>query len=193
MSKKTLPLGHGALLELAMELPTPFYLYDEEAIIENYRAFKEHFAWAPNFKNYFAVKACPNPTIIRALAKEGSGVDCSSLPELLISEAVGLAGDDIVFTSNDTPANEFKMAYELGAIINLDDITHIQFLEDILGLFPETICFGTTPAPSAPEMRSSATPSKRSTELPRARSSTATRSPKRRGEALRTPYDGGFK
>lgn len=147
MSKKTLPLGHGALLELAMELPTPFYLYDEEAIIENYRAFKEHFAWAPNFKNYFAVKACPNPTIIRALAKEGSGVDCSSLPELLISEAVGLAGDDIVFTSNDTPANEFKMAYELGAIINLDDITHIQFLEDTLGLFPETICFRYNPGP----------------------------------------------
>ena len=145
MSTKTLPLGHGELLELAGDLPTPFYLYDEEAIIKNFRAFKEHFSWAPNFKNYFAVKACPNPTIIKALAEEGSGVDCSSLPELLISEAVGLGGEDIIFTSNDTPASEFKKAYELGAIINLDDITHIQFLEDALGLFPETICFRYNP------------------------------------------------
>ena len=147
MSSKHLPLGHGELLELAYKLPTPFYLYDEQAIIENFRAFKEHFAWAPNFKNYFAVKACPNPTIIKALAAEGSGVDCSSLPELLLSEAVGLRGEDIIFTSNDTPANEFKKAYEMGAILNLDDITHIQFLEDTLGEFPQTICFRYNPGP----------------------------------------------
>ncbi len=148
MSEKKLPLGHGQMLELAHELPTPFYLYDEKAIIENARNFNKLFSWAPGFCNYFAVKACPNPTIMAALAKEGFGADCSSLPELILSEASGMTGQKIMFTSNDTPAEEFKAAYDMGAIINLDDITHIGTMEQILGTVPDTICFRYNPGPN---------------------------------------------
>ncbi|MFA5447456.1 MAG: diaminopimelate decarboxylase [Sphaerochaeta sp.] len=147
MSTKTLPLGHGELLELAHVHPTPFYLYDEAAIIDNARAFKQLFSWAPGFTNYFAVKACPNPTIIKLLGEEGFGTDCSSLPELMISKACGITGERIMLSSNDTPADEFRAAYELGAIINLDDITHIQALEEAIGTFPETISFRYNPGP----------------------------------------------
>ncbi len=145
MSEKTLPMGHGDLLELAYQLPTPFYLYDEQAIVENARYFNQCFSWAPGFRNYFAVKACPNPAILKLLAKEGYGADCSSLPELLLSQASGITGNRIMFTSNDTPHEEFRAAYEMGAIINLDDITHIETLEEALGKVPETICFRYNP------------------------------------------------
>ncbi len=147
MREMRLPLGHGELLELAHKLDTPFYLYDEGAIIENARAFKRHFSWAPGFTNYFAVKACPNPTIIKLLGEEGFGTDCSSLPELRISKACGITGERIMLSSNDTPADEFRAAYEMGAIINLDDITHIAALEKAIGTFPKTISFRYNPGP----------------------------------------------
>ncbi|MGE4585070.1 MAG: diaminopimelate decarboxylase [Sphaerochaeta sp.] len=147
MSEKNLPLGHGEMLELAYELATPFYLYDEKAIVEGARQFKRLFSWAPGFKNYYAVKACPNPVILKLLGQEGFGADCSSLPELLLSKASGIVGEQIMFTSNDTPAEEFKAAYEMGAIINLDDITHIDTLEEAISAVPSTICFRYNPGP----------------------------------------------
>ncbi len=118
----------------------------------------------PGFRNYFAVKACPNPTILKLLAKEGFGADCSSLPELLLSKASGISGDRIMLTSNDTPSEEFRAAYELGAIINLDDITHIEALEEAIGKVPETICFRYNPGKKTErEMQSSVTRWKQST------------------------------
>ncbi len=147
MSEKKLPIGHGDMLELASQLPTPFYMYDEKAMIEHARYFKKLFAWAPGFCNYYAVKACPNPTLLKLLAQEGFGADCSSLPELQLAKACGITGRKIMFTSNDTPPEEFKAAYELGAIINLDDITHIEALQQAVGTFPDTICFRYNPGP----------------------------------------------
>lgn len=147
MSEKKLPITHGEMLELAMQLPTPFYLYDEKAIINQAKTFKAAFGWAPGFTNYFAVKACPNPVIMKTLASEGFGMDCSSQSELLLSQACGVVGRNIMFTSNDTPPEEFKTAYELGAIINLDDITHIEALEEAIGTIPDTICFRYNPGP----------------------------------------------
>lgn len=147
MSEKKLPIGHGQMLELASQLPTPFYLYDEKAMIEHARSFKRLFAWAPGFCNYYAVKACPNPTILKLLAQEGFGADCSSLPELLLAKACGITGKKIMFTSNDTPPEEFKAAYDLGAIINLDDIIHIEALQQAVGTTPDTICFRYNPGP----------------------------------------------
>lgn len=147
MSEKKLPIGHGQMLELASHMETPFYLYDETAIIEHAQRFRKLFAWAPGFCNYYAVKACPNPAILKLLAQEGFGADCSSLPELLLSKASGITGKKIMFTSNDTPPEEFKAAYEAGAIINLDDITHIEALEQAVGTLPDTICFRYNPGP----------------------------------------------
>ncbi|MEA5027900.1 MAG: diaminopimelate decarboxylase [Sphaerochaeta associata] len=147
MSEKKLPIGHGQMLELASHMETPFYLYDETAIIEHARRFRKLCAWAPGFCNYYAVKACPNPAILKLLAQEGFGADCSSLPELLLSKASGITGKKIMFTSNDTPPEEFKAAYEAGAIINLDDITHIEALEQAVGTLPDTICFRYNPGP----------------------------------------------
>ncbi len=147
MSEKKLPIGHGQMLELASHMETPFYLYDETAIIEHARRFRKLFSWAPGFCNYYAVKACPNPAILKLLAQEGFGADCSSLPELLLSKASGITGKKIMFTSNDTPSEEFKAAYEAGAIINLDDITHIEALEQAVGTLPDTICFRYNPGP----------------------------------------------
>ncbi len=129
--------------EITARYPTPFHIYDEEGIRQNARRLNSAFSWA-DFRNHFAVKACPNPSIVKILAEEGNGVDCSSLPELLIAEAVGIPGEKIMFTSNDTPAAEFKKAMGLGAIINLDDITHIPFLEEHAGI-PEIICFRYNP------------------------------------------------
>lgn len=125
--------------EIAKEYPTPFYLYDEKGIRENARAVKEAFAWNPGFKEYFAVKATPNPCLIQILREYGCGCDCSSLTELMLSKAIGATGEDIMFSSNDTPAQEYAYAAKLGAIINLDDITHIDFVENILGKLPETM------------------------------------------------------
>ena len=127
------------LEEIIKDYPTPFYLYDEKGIRENEKALKEAFAWNRGFKEYFAVKATPNPFILKILQDYGFGTDCSSETELMMSEACGFKGDDIMFSSNDTPLNEFKYAHDLGAIINLDDITHIESLEEAVGSIPETI------------------------------------------------------
>lgn len=123
---------------IAAQYPTPFYLYDEKGIRENARKLKQAFAWNKGYREYFAVKATPNPFILEILQEEGCGVDCSSLMELMMSEACGFSGSDIMFSSNVTPAEDFKLAKKLGAYINLDDITHIDFLEQVAGL-PETI------------------------------------------------------
>ncbi len=125
--------------EITKTYPTPFHLYDEKGIRENVKALKEAFAWNPGYKEYFAVKATPNPFLIQILREYGCGCDCSSYTELMISEAVGAVGQDIMFSSNDTPADEFKLADRLGATINLDDITHIEFLEETIGHIPERI------------------------------------------------------
>jgi len=125
--------------EIVKTYPTPFHLYDEKGIRENARAVKEAFAWNPGFKEYFAVKATPNPCLINILHEYGCGCDCSSMTELMLSEAAGITGNEIMFSSNDTPAEEYEYAAKLGAIINLDDITHIEFVEKILGKLPETM------------------------------------------------------
>ncbi|MFW6264967.1 MAG: diaminopimelate decarboxylase, partial [Bacillota bacterium] len=126
------------LEEITDEYPTPFHLYDEKGIRENARNLNKAFSWNKGFKEYFAVKATPNPTILKILKEESCGVDCSSLTELMMSEQVGFSGDEITFSSNVTPEEDFKLARELDAIINLDDITHIDFLEEVAGI-PETI------------------------------------------------------
>ena len=125
---------------IAKEYPTPFYLYDEKGIRENAKALLEAFSWNKGFKEYFAVKATPNPFILKILREMGCGTDCSSLTELMMSRACGFRGHEIMFSSNDTPPEEFKLADELGAIITLDDFTHIACLEEVLGKIPETIC-----------------------------------------------------
>ncbi|MFP4662414.1 MAG: diaminopimelate decarboxylase family protein [Halanaerobiales bacterium] len=126
------------LEEITEKYPTPFHLYDEKGIRENARNLNKAFAWNKGFKEYFAVKATPNPTILKILKEEGCGVDCSSLTELMMSDQVGFSGEEIMFSSNVTPAEDFKLARELDAIINLDDITHIDFLDEVAGI-PETI------------------------------------------------------
>ena len=127
------------LQEIIKEYPTPFHLYDEKGIRENAKAVQEAFAWNAGFREYFAVKATPNPFLIQILKEYGCGVDCSSMTELMLSEAIGFSGHDIMFSSNDTPAEEFAFADQLGAVINLDDFTHIDFLEQAIGKIPETI------------------------------------------------------
>jgi len=146
MTEKTLPFTKEQIEELAREYPTPFYIYDEIGIRNTARQLYSAFSWVPDFKNYFAVKALPNPEILRLLKEEGMGADCSSLPELILSEMAGITGENIMFTSNDTPGEEFRKARELGAIINLDDITHIDFLEKEAGM-PEILCFRYNPGP----------------------------------------------
>ncbi len=125
--------------EIVKTYPTPFHIYDEKGIRENAKALKEAFSWNKGFKEYFAVKATPNPFLIDILRDYGCGCDCSSLTELMLSDAMGVAGKDIMFSSNDTPAEEFAYAAKLGATINLDDITHIAFLEKTIGKLPETL------------------------------------------------------
>ena len=125
--------------EIVKTYPTPFYLYDEKGIRENAKAVQEAFAWNKGFKEYFAVKACPNPFLIQILHEYGIGCDCSSLTELMLSEAVGIDGHEIMFSSNDTPAEDYEYCARVGGIINLDDITHIAFVEKVLGSLPETM------------------------------------------------------
>ena len=136
MEKKTF-VTKEKLEEIVKEYPTPFHLYDERGIRENAQAMKEAFAWNKGFKEYFAVKATPNPFLIEILREYGFGCDCSSYTELLLSKAMGCVGEDIMFSSNDTPAEEFQYANELGATINLDDITHIAYLEEAIGTLPK--------------------------------------------------------
>lgn len=146
MSVKKVPFSQAKIEEIAKSFPTPFHIYDEQAIRDNVRRFLDAFSWAPAFKEYFAVKATPNPAILEILRQEGLGGDCSSLAELILCEKAGITGENIMFTSNNTPDGEFQKARELGAIINLDDITHIEFLEEQAGL-PELICFRYNPGP----------------------------------------------
>ena len=125
--------------EIIKTYPTPFHLYDEKGMRENMKALKEAFSWNKGYREYFAVKATPNPFLINILREYGCGCDCSSYTELMLSDAIGATGEDIMFSSNDTPAEEFVLADKLNAIINLDDITHIDFLEKAIGHIPETI------------------------------------------------------
>ena len=146
-----LPVRHGGEMnkkpfvtkqqieEITKTYPTPFHIYDEKGIRENAKAVKDAFAWNKGFKEYFAVKACPNPFLIQILHEYGCGCDCSSLTELMLSNALGINGHDIMFSSNDTPAEEYAYCAKVGGIINLDDITHIEFVEKILGSLPETM------------------------------------------------------
>jgi diaminopimelate decarboxylase len=135
---KSHPFTGSQLQEIIDQYPTPFHIYDELAIRANARELNKAFSWNPGFKEYFAVKATPNPFLLKILKQEGFGTDCSSLPELLLSEAAGIVGKEIMFSSNDTPAGEFTKARELDATINLDDISHIPFLEKHAGI-PEII------------------------------------------------------
>jgi diaminopimelate decarboxylase len=144
MSQKSLPFTKPQIEKIIKKYPTPFHMYDEKAIRENVQALFKNFDWIEGFKNYYAVKACPNPYIMEILKEEGMGMDCSSLPELLLAEKIGLQGEDIMFSSNNTPAQEFQKAREMGAIINLDDISHIPFLEKYAGI-PDIICFRYNP------------------------------------------------
>ena len=146
MSEKYFPLDKNELEKIANRYPTPFYIYDEKAIIENVRSIKEAFSVFPSYKNHFAVKALPNPFILKFLAAEGFGADCASLPELLLAEMSGMKGGDIMLTSNETPANEYAAAKKMGAVINLDDFTHIDFLEKTAGL-PQLVSMRYNPGP----------------------------------------------
>ena len=137
--EKTPFVTKEALLEIVKEYPTPFHIYEEKGIRENAEKLKQAFSWNKGYREYFAVKATPNPFILNILKDYGCGADCSSMTELMMSDAIGYSGSDIMFSSNDTPAEEFQLADQLGGIINLDDITHIEFLEKAIGHIPETI------------------------------------------------------
>ena len=138
MEKKTF-VTKEQLDEIIKKYPTPFHLYDEKGIRDNVRAVNEAFSWNKGFREYFAVKANPNPFLIDILREYGCGCDCSSYTELMLSEAMGCRGDDIMFSSNDTPAEDYVYAEKLGATINLDDFTHIEFLEKTIGYIPKRI------------------------------------------------------
>jgi diaminopimelate decarboxylase len=146
MTEKKLPFTKTEIEKIIQTYPTPFHIYDECALLENARRFLKAFSWAPNFKEYFAIKACPNPKIVKLLGGLGFGADCSSLPELVLSERANITGENIMFTSNDTPAVEYQKARQLGAIINLDDISHIDFLNQHAGI-PEVISIRYNPGP----------------------------------------------
>ena len=144
MAEKNLPFSKEQLESIIENHPTPFHIYDEKAILENARNFQKAFSWNEGFKEYYAIKAAPNPYLMKILRKEGFGIDCSSVAELELAKRIGMSGDEIMLTSNDTPAYEFQLAKDLGAIINLDDISHIDFVEKNVGL-PETICMRYNP------------------------------------------------
>ncbi len=149
MNKK-LPFSSQQLAEIKKTYPTPFHLYDEKGLRKHAQQFKQAFSVFPGFKEYFAVKATPNPFIMDILQQQGFGADCSSLAELILSERIGIVGENIMFTSNDTEQQEYIKARELGAIINLDDIAHIDYLEESLdsyGGLPELLCFRYNPGP----------------------------------------------
>ena len=139
MSQKIPYITKEKAEQIAQKYPTPFYLYDEAGIRKRARLVNKAFAWNKGFKEYFAVKATPNPYILQILKEEGCGADCSSLTELQMSHAAGLTGRDVMFSSNETPAEDMQLAKKMGVIINLDDLTHVEFLEQVAGI-PETIC-----------------------------------------------------
>ena len=140
MSEKKAFITKAQAEEMVKSYPTPFHLYDEAGIRKNARALNEAFSWNKGFREYFAVKATPTPRILQILKEEGCGTDCSSLTELMMSEVCGFSGQEIMFSSNETPAEEYIYAEKLNATINLDDITHIDYLENALGYIPERIC-----------------------------------------------------
>ena len=147
--KKTSFLTLEKAREIIQTIPTPFHIYDEAGIRHNARALKAAFSWNPGFREYFAVKATPNPHILKVLAEEGCGCDCSSYTELLLAEAVGCTGHDVMFSSNVTPELDMRKAYDMGVYINLDDATHVEFLERITeGKLPDTVCLRYNPGGS---------------------------------------------
>jgi diaminopimelate decarboxylase len=135
---KQLPFDKTKIDEIAKTYPTPFHIYDEHALRERVRALKAAFSWNKGYREYYAVKACPNPILLQILMEEGCGLDCSSYAELLLAKAVGAVGTDIMFSANAMPAGEFVFARKLGAYINLDDYSHIDFLKENGGI-PETV------------------------------------------------------
>ena len=146
--KKTTFLTLEKAREIKAQIPTPFHIYDEAGIRQRARDLKAAFAWNPGFREYFAVKATPNPYILQLLHEEGCGCDCASYTELLLAEAVGVTGHDVMFSSNVTPELDMKKAYDMGAYINLDDATHVEFLHRVAGGVPETVCLRYNPGGS---------------------------------------------
>jgi len=144
MNEKTLPFSKEEVAAIAEKFPTPFHIYDERGMREYAQKFVQAFSWNPGFKEFYAIKSAPNPFLMKILRQEGFGIDCSSMAELVLAERVGMRGEEIMFTSNDTPAYEYKKAIELGAIVNLDDFGHIKYLEEQVGL-PELVCFRYNP------------------------------------------------
>ncbi|HAH24194.1 MAG TPA: diaminopimelate decarboxylase [Prolixibacteraceae bacterium] len=141
---KQIPFSKKQIEKIIEQTPTPFHIYDEKGIREYARKFNRTFSWNPGFKEFYAIKSAPNPYLMKIMREEGFGIDCSSMAELEIAEKLGMSGDEIMFTSNDTPAYEYKKAIDLGAIINLDDISHIEYLEKNVGL-PDIVCFRYNP------------------------------------------------
>lgn len=147
MNTKSLPFDHAEIEKLVEKYPTPFHVYDEESMLRNAREFLDAFSWNKGFKQYFAVKALPNPAILKILCRMGMGMDASSLAELELAHIAGVAGHETMFTSNNTPADEYKLAVDRGCIINLDDFTHIDYLKQVAGL-PELVCCRYNPGES---------------------------------------------
>ena len=145
MTEKKLPFSKEQIEEIARKVPTPFHIYHEEGMMKNIRNFYRAFSWNAGFCEYFAVKATPNPFLLKLFAQEGLGMDCSSMAELLLCEAAGVSKERLFFSSNNTPAEEFIKAHRMGAIINLDDISHIDFFEKHVGKLPELLCFRYNP------------------------------------------------
>lgn len=144
MAEKKVPFTKEQIEKIIETYPTPFHIYDEKAMRENARYFNNAFSWNKGFKEFYAIKSCPNPFLMKILKEEGFGIDCSSVAELELAERIGMKGEEIMLTSNDTPASEFQKAMDLGAIINLDDISHIEYLEKNCGL-PDTVCMRYNP------------------------------------------------
>src|SRR3989344_2855246 len=146
MNKKTIPFTIEQIQSLTKEHPTPFYVYDEDGIRHSVQKLFEQFSWNPGFREFFPIKANPNPEILRILKEEGCAADCCSIPELMLAEQVGLTGEQTMLTSNDTGPEEFKKAHEMKAIINLDDPNHLPYLEQLTGLL-EVLCLRYNPGP----------------------------------------------
>ncbi len=144
MTTKQIPFTKQQIEKIVEQYPTPFHIYDEKGIREYARKFIRAFSWNPGFKEYYAIKSAPNPFLMKIMREEGFGIDCSSVAELVLAEKLGMSGDEIMFTSNDTPVYEYKKAIDLGAIINLDDISHIEYLEKNISL-PSLVCFRYNP------------------------------------------------
>jgi len=146
MKGKKLPFTKEQITDIIKKYPTPFHLYYEKGILDYAQRFNDVFSWNEGFKEFYAIKAAPNPYLMKLLRNQGFGIDCSSYSELELAGRVGMKGEEIMFSSNNTPAEEFRKAVELGAIINLDDITHIEYLERHAGI-PELVCFRYNPGP----------------------------------------------